>query len=139
MQLRGERAGSGSAVLGLLQSGSGVLASGVDVVMATGDNRATARAMSVLPVPVPPLLAESLAAGLPGAVQNQQARMLLPGHDVPHQDMAVERDTEDACHRAPHSASRRPDERVRRRATAASKTDRVPHISTRERARVRAV
>ena len=76
----------------------------------------------------------------PGAVQNQQARRLLPGHERPPRAMAVTRYTEDAFHRCPpQRALRRPDERVRRRATAASKTERVPQISTRERARVMAV
>ena len=81
-------------------------------------------------------LTEPLAVRLPRAVQHQEARRLLARQHVSDEHVPVKGNAETAHHLAPHSASRRPEERWRRRETAASKTDPVPQISTRERARV---
>ena len=84
-------------------------------------------------------LPKALSTRLAGAVQHQEARRPLPRHDVADEDVSVERNAEAAHHPAPHRASRSPEERVRRRETAAAKTSALPQISTRERARVRPV
>ena len=81
-------------------------------------------------------LTEPRAVRLPRAVQHQEARRLLARQHLSDKRAPVKGNVETAHHLAPHSASRSPEERWRRRATAASKIDPAPQISTRERARV---
>ena len=86
-----------------------------------------------------PNFVEPLAAGLPGAVQHQEARRGLSRQDVTDEGVAVERNVEAARHVVPHKASRSPEERERRREIAAARTAALPQTSTRRRARVRPV
>lgn len=72
MQLRGERAGSASAVLGLLQSGSGVVATGAVSLLADGSARPMALVMLAFGV-----LALLLLVG--GAARTHAATVVGPG------------------------------------------------------------